>query len=64
LIVHGAVAQSWSTSPLLFGTTTGGWYTEAGFGISRILSFFRVDLTWRITAPRGLYLTFGVAQLL
>jgi hypothetical protein len=64
VIIHGAAAQSWSTSPLPFGSTTGGWYTEAGFGISRILSFFRVDLTWRMTAPRGLYLSFGVAQLL
>jgi hypothetical protein len=64
LIIHGSAAQSWSTSPLPFGTTTGGWYTEAGFGISRILSFFRIDLTWRMTAPRGLYLTFGVAQLI
>lgn len=64
LILHGVAAQSWSTSPLPFGSTTGGWYTEAGVGISRILSFFRVDLTWRMKEPRGLYFTFGVAQLI
>jgi len=64
LIVHGAVAQAWSTSPLPFGRTTGGWYTEAGIGISRILSFFRLDLTYRMKEPRGLYLTLGIAQLI
>ncbi len=64
LIVYGAAAQSWSSSRLPFGTTTGGWYTEAGIGISRIFTFFRFDLTYRMKDPRGLYFSLGVAQLI
>ena len=64
VIVHGSAAQSWSTSPLPFGSATGGWYTEAGFGISRIFSLLRIDLTWRMKQPRGLYFSIGVAQLI
>lgn len=64
IIAHATVAQSWSNTPLPFGSTTGGWYTEAGIGISRIFGLFRLDLTYRMKEPRGLYLTFGVAQLI
>jgi hypothetical protein len=64
VILYGAIAKSWSSSPLPFGRTTGGWYSEAGVGISRILTFFRFDFTYRFKEPRGLHLSVGVAQLL
>jgi len=38
-----------------------GWYYEAGFGISRILAFFRVDFTWRLTQLRGDSFFFSVS---
>jgi hypothetical protein len=64
LIVHGTAARSWSSSPLPFGRTTDGWYTEAGFGISRILGLFRLDYTYRFAHPRNSFISLGVAQLL
>ena len=63
LILHGTVAQTWSSSPLPFGQTTDGWYSEAGMGISRLFSLFRLDISYRFMQPRGFFLTFGVAQL-
>jgi hypothetical protein len=64
LIMHGTVAQTWSSSVLPFGRTTDGWYSEAGIGISRIFSFFRLDLSYRFMEPRGFFVTFGVAPIL
>jgi hypothetical protein len=64
LITYGTVAQTWSKVPLPFGTTTNGWYSEAGVGISRILSFFRLDFTYRFKQPRGLFVSLGVAQII
>lgn len=64
VIAHGTVAQSWSSSPLPFGATTNGWYSEAGVGISRILTFFRVDCTFRFAQPRGVFFSIGVAQII
>ena len=64
LILYGSAAQTWSSNPLPFGTTTNGWYSEAGVGISRILTFFRFDFTYRFTQPKGLFVTLGVAQLI
>lgn len=64
LILHGSVAQSWSSAPLPFGRTTGGWYSEAGFGISRLFSLFRLDFTYRFMERRGIVVSFGIAQLL
>ena len=64
VIVHGAVAQAWSSSALPFGKGTDGWYSEAGFGISRILTFLRLDATYRFSQPRGFFVTLGVAQIL
>jgi len=64
LILHGTVAQTWSSSTLPFGATTNGWYSEAGVGISRILSFLRFDFTYRFAQPRALFVTVGVAQLI
>jgi hypothetical protein len=64
LIVHGTAARSWSSSPVPFGRTTDGWYTEAGFGISRIMGLFRLDYTYRFANPRNSFVSLGVAQLL
>jgi hypothetical protein len=64
LITYGTVAQTWSASPVPFGSTTNGWYSEAGIGISRILTFFRFDFTYRIAQPRGFFVSLGVAQLI
>ena len=64
LTIHGTVAQTWSSSTLLFGKTTDGWYSEAGVGVSRLLSFFRLDVSYRFMQPRGFFLTFAVAQIL
>ena len=63
LIAHGTVAKTWSNAPVPFRTSTNGWYSEAGIGISRVFSFFRFDLTYRMMEPRGVYLTLGIAQL-
>jgi hypothetical protein len=64
LIVHGTVAQTWSSSTLPFGRTTDGWYSEAGLGISRLFGFFRMDVSYRFMQPRGFFLTFGVSPIL
>jgi hypothetical protein len=62
--LHGSVAQTWSSSTLPFGRTTDGWYSEAGLGLSRLFSFFRLDVSYRFMQPRGFFLTFGVAPIL
>jgi len=36
---------------------TGGWYYEAGIGVSNILDFFRLDLSYRFTQPGRVVLT-------
>lgn len=64
LILYGTAAQTWSPKALPFGTTTNGWYSEAGIGISRILTFFRFDFTYRFAQPRTLFVSVGVAQLI
>jgi hypothetical protein len=64
LILHGTAARTWSSSPLPFSHTTDGWYTEAGFGISRVLGLFRLDYTYRFAHPRNAFISLGVAQLL
>jgi len=64
LIVHCTAARSWSSSPLPFGRVTDGWYTEAGFGISRIMGLFRLDYTYRFANRRNSFISLGVAQLL
>jgi hypothetical protein len=63
LVVHGAAGRSWGKNGVP-SNTTGGWYYEAGFGVSRILDLFRVDFTWRLAEPTNVLLSFGVAQLL
>lgn len=58
-IVHGSVAQTW------YGTasTSGGWYAEAGLGISRILDLLRMDVTYRFMAPTRFLFTMSIANL-
>jgi hypothetical protein len=64
LIAHATFARSWSSSPLPFGGTTNGWYSEAGLGLSRIFGLFRLDYTYRFAHPRNAFISLGVAQLL
>ncbi len=61
LIVHGGAANSWNEG--IFPHHNNGWYYEAGVGLSRIFDLFRLDGTWRLTAPRGFCLSLGVATL-
>lgn len=62
--LYGTAAQTWTSMALPFGVTTNGWYSEAGVGISRILTFLRFDFTYRIAQPRALFVTVGVAQII
>lgn len=66
LIVFGSVARSWSRdhNALAFGRTTGGWYTEAGIGISRVFGLLRFDLAYRIDEQRNLFFSVGIARIL
>ena len=63
LIVHAGGARTWSQGIAMVSNTTDGWYSEAGFSISRIFDLFRADFTWRITQPGGFRFTFGAAGL-
>ncbi len=63
LVVHGGAARTWNEGGGMV-QETGGWYTEAGFGINRLLDVFRVDCTWRLSSPRTFRVTIGVAQIL
>jgi len=59
LLVHGSAAQSWENGTAVLPH----WYGEAGIGVGRILDFLRIDLTYRITPPRSLFLTAGISTL-
>lgn len=65
LIVHGTVARSWNSSsnPSPFGRATDGWYSEAGFGFSRIFGLFRLDYTYRFADPRNAFISLGFARV-
>ena len=65
LILAGTIARSWNTSVAMqpLANATGGWYTEAGAGLSRIFGLFRIDLTRRFTAPSNYFFTAGIASL-
>ena len=63
LILHGGAARAWGNNGLPLRQTD-GWYTEAGFGLSRIFDIARFDFTWRLSAPRAFWFTFGIAQIL
>jgi len=60
LVVHGAMARGWVDGI----PGPGGWYSEAGIGINRILDLARIDLTYRFRQPRRLYVTLSLASFL
>jgi len=59
LVIHGAVAQVWRDRISI----TNGWYSEAGFGISKIFDILRLDLTYRFKKPKHFCFTFGIANI-
>lgn len=75
-IVHSSVART-SGEPIFTVTPfdirypnstfptniTNGWYSEIGFGFSRIFDLLRADFTWRLSAPGNFRFTLGVANL-
>jgi len=64
-IIHGGVAQSGGTAHTSLDVpTTNGWYSEIGFGISRIFELVRCDFTWRLSGPKLFHFTIAVANLL
>ena len=77
LILHGSFAQSWSkpqysitptiqpNASVLTNSirTTSGWYSEIGFGFSRIFDLLRADFTWRLSEPGNFRFTLGIANL-
>lgn len=58
-ILHGSLAQTWIGS----ASTSGGWYSEAGIGINRILELFRADLTWRLRDPKGVFFSLSMGNI-
>jgi len=60
LILQGSVAQAWLNDR----TTTDGWYSEIGVGISRIFDIIRADMTYRLTDPRQAIFTLCAASIL
>jgi hypothetical protein len=61
-IVTGAAARSWLSdqalrTPQFRVLDTNGWYYEAGIGVSNILDFLRIDLSYRFMQPSGVNLT-------
>lgn len=59
LILHGSTGQTWMDRV----SSSGGWYYEAGFGISRILDILRMDLNYRISNPSHLNFTITAATI-
>lgn len=59
VILHGSIAQTWQGST----TTSDGWFSESGVGISRIFDILRFDFTYRFTDPRRFYVSLSTAQL-
>jgi hypothetical protein len=61
-IVTGTMARSWFSdrtlrAPQFPVKDTDGWYYEAGIGVSNILDFFRIDMSYRFTQPGKVVLT-------
>ncbi len=62
LIIFGSAARMWENK----FDTTGGWYTEAGLGIGKILDILRMDFSYRIPnkARYGkIFFTLSTSQL-
>jgi hypothetical protein len=64
MLTASVASSGFATRAPALGTATPGLYSEAGIALGKILQFLRLDLTYRIAAPRGLHLTLGVSQLL
>ena len=66
LVLHGTAARTWGPTSTTFPVSqrTVGWFTEAGFGINRLFSFFRLDYTYRFARPRNSFVSLGIARLL
>ncbi len=74
-IVHGGAARTSGKDIIMVAlpallppvpyeiNTTSGWYSEVGFGFSRIFELIRADFTWRLSSPRNFRFTLGVANL-
>jgi hypothetical protein len=67
-IVTGAVARSWFSdqalrTPQFPVRNTDGWYYETGIGISNILDFFRIDLSYRFAQPSEVMLTLLLSDI-
>ena len=61
LDVHCGAARTWNRGSLQVSTTD-GWYTEAGIGISRIFDILRVDFTWRLDTSHLFVITMSNAS--
>ena len=68
-IITGAMARSWFSDQVLRTPQfpvhdTGGWYYEAGIGISNILDIFRIDFSYRFTQPSDVMLTLLLSDIM
>lgn len=61
-VPHASEGSSSTSIPLYHPTD--GVYGEVGFGFGRIFQLVRADLTWRVTAPRRVMVTFGISGIL
>ncbi|MBI5476349.1 MAG: carboxypeptidase-like regulatory domain-containing protein [Ignavibacteriales bacterium] len=59
LILNGSFAQTWVGKT----SSSHGWYSEAGIGISRIFDIIRTDFTYRFNDPQRFYFTLSVASI-
>ena len=59
VILHASFAQTW----LGTATTSSGWYSEAGIGVSKIFDVLRADLTYRFKEQKRFYFTLSVANI-
>lgn len=55
-VVHGGLANTGDHA-------VDSWYSETGFGISRIFELLRADFTWRLSQGRGFRFTISAANL-
>jgi hypothetical protein len=75
-IAHAGFGQTWGAPryqnnllgqlalPISFPpNVTNGWYSEVGFGFSKVFDVLRADFTWRLSAPTRFRFTLGVGNL-
>ena len=65
-LIHASAAKSWlgPKTRVPYGHPTNGWYSEAGFGLSRLFGLLRVDCTRRFVPPSSWHVTIAVARIL